>query len=198
MAPSDPHALPTSVDFAHSLLQSRVNSGDWVIDATAGNGHDTLFLAHLVMPGGRVFAFDLQAEAITSTRARLIAADALAVCTLIHDSHHHLGLRLPAEAKGRLAAVVFNLGWLPGHDKTCITKTDTTLAAVQVALEWLRPGGLLTIVAYPGHLGGDVESQAVATWATSLPSNTHEVRHLCPANRQGKSPECWAIRKRLS
>ena len=196
MAIPDPLSLPTSVDFAHSLLQTRVHPGDWVIDATAGNGHDTLFLARLVTTTGKVFAFDIQAEAIASTRERLSAHDSLAACTLIHDSHHHLASHLPPEAHGQLAAVMFNLGWLPGHDKTCITHTETTLAAIQTALEWLRPGGLLTIVAYPGHSGGDTEAQAVANWASALPSHTHEVRHLRPANRQGKSPECWAIRKR--
>lgn len=196
MAVPDLHALPTSVDFAHALIKTRVNPGDWVVDATAGNGHDTLFLARLVMPAGRVFTFDIQAEAITSTRERLTANDALSVCALIHASHHHLASHLPPEACGRLAAIMFNLGWLPGHNKACITQTDTTLAAVKDALDWLRPGGLLTIVAYPGHAGGDEESQAVAQWASSLPSNTHEVRHLRPANRHGKSPECWAIRKR--
>ncbi len=196
MPVSDPQALPTSVDFAHALIQARLEAGDWAVDATAGNGHDTLFLAHLVGSAGRVFAFDVQAEAIASTRQRLLAAGVAERCTLIHDGHQNLAQQLPAEARGKLAAVMFNLGWLPGHDKTCITRTDTTLEAVAHALEWLRPGGLLTIVVYPGHDGGEVESEAVAAWASALPSNTHEVRHYHPANRAGKSPECWAVRIR--
>jgi len=196
MPTSDAHALPTSVDFAHDLVRARVQPGDWVIDATAGNGHDTLFLAQLVTATGRVFAFDVQPEAIASTHVRLREGGSLEPCTLIHDSHHRLADHLPTEACGHLAAVMFNLGWLPGHDKTCITRTETTLSAVESALEWLRPGGLLTIVVYPGHSGGDTEAQAVIDWASLLASNTHEVRHLRPANRIGKSPECLAIRKR--
>jgi hypothetical protein len=117
-------------------------------------------------------------------------------CVLVHDGHQHFAQHLPAEFRGRLAAVMFNLGWLPGHDKTCITRTETTLVATAAALEWLRPGGVLLIVVYPGHAGGGDESSAVATWACALPSNTHEVRHLRPGNRLGKSPECWAIRVR--
>ena len=192
----DPLSLPTSVDFAHFLTEKRVGAGDWVVDGTAGNGHDTLFLAQLVGSTGRVFAFDLQAAAIDSTRIRLREAGCLGVCTLIHAGHETLAQRLPAEAKGRLAACLFNLGWLPGFDKTCITRTETTLLALRAALDWLRPGGLLTVVVYPGHAGGDEESQAIAAWAAGLPSNAHEVRLYRPANRAGKSPECWAVRLR--
>lgn len=188
--------LPTSVDFAHSLLAGRLQPGDCVVDATAGNGHDTCFLAQLVAPNGHVFAFDVQADAIASTQARLLNAGLDPLCTLIHDSHHQLATRLPDEQRGHLSAVMFNLGWLPGHDKTCITRTETTLQAIAQALDWLRPGGVLTVVVYPGHAGGDEEARSVSEWMSALPSNEHEVRHLRPANRQGKSPECWAVRKR--
>lgn len=166
------------------------------MDATAGNGHDTLFLARLVGAGGRVYACDLQRTAIESTRARLESAGEAAQCTLIHAGHEELSVLLPSEARGKLAVVMFNLGWLPGYDKTCITRTETTLCALVQALEWLRPGALLTIVVYPGHAGGDEESVAVGQWASVLPSHTHEVRHYRPANRAGKSPECWVVRPR--
>ncbi len=193
---SDSPALPTAVEWSHWLLQSRVAPGDWVVDATAGNGHDTLFLAGLVGAEGRVFAFDVQAPAIESTRARLEAAGVAERCVLCHTSHHTMAGSLPPEAQGRLAAVMFNLGWLPGHDKQCITATTTTLAAVELALAWIREGGLLTVVVYPGHAGGEEEARAVEAWASALPSNTHEVRHVRSPNRQRRSPECWAIRKR--
>jgi predicted methyltransferase len=189
-------SLPTSVGFAHQLLTDRLQPGDWVVDATAGNGHDTAFLAQRVSPTGRVFAVDVQAEAIVSTQARLETAQMGTLCTLIHAGHQTLAEHLPQESHGKIAAFVFNLGWLPGHDKTCITRTETTLQAIGLALEWLCVGGLMTVVAYPGHAGGDTEASAVGGWMSALPSNAYEVRHLRPANRQGKSPECWAVRKR--
>ncbi len=188
--------LPTSVDICHLMLRERVRPGDQVVDATAGNGHDTLFLADLVGESGRVFAFDLQAAAIESTRARLAEAGVLDRCTLYHAGHQLLAETLPEASRGKLAAVVFNLGWLPGHDKTCITRTETTLVAVNAALEWLRPGGLLCVVVYPGHQGGEEEASAIAAWASAHPSNTHEVRHFHAPNRTGKSPECWLVRTR--
>ncbi len=198
MSDTDPRALPTSVELAHDLIRSRVSPGDRVLDATAGNGHDTVFLAQLVGPTGHVFAMDVQEAAITSTRSRITNATVAERCTLILGSHHEIDKRLPSDARGRLAAIMFNLGWLPGHDKNVITQTSTTLHAVETALQWLRPGGILTIVAYPGHAGGDQEAHEIAKWASALPSHTHEVRHYRPANRAGKSPECWAIRPRPS
>jgi hypothetical protein len=193
----EPHlALPTSVDFAHWIISARVSPGDQVIDATAGNGHDTTFLAQCVGAAGRVWAFDVQAAAIASTRERLAGLDLLERCTLIHAGHECMADHLPAESCGQIAAAVFNLGWLPGHDKSCITLPHTTLAALRCALEWLRPGAPLIVVVYPGHEGGADESAAVAAWASALPSNTHEVRHFRPANRTGRSPECWALRVR--
>lgn len=192
----DPHSLPTPVEWSHDLIESRVQPGAWVVDATAGNGYDTLLLARLVGTGGRVFAFDVQAAAIEATRARLVEAGLLEICTLICDGHQHMARLLPAEAKGKIAAAMFNLGWLPGQDKTCITRTDSTLAALHTTLEWLQPGGIVTIVVYPNHDGGNDEAKAVADWACALSSKTFEVRHMRSHYRQGLSPECWAVRMR--
>jgi SAM-dependent methyltransferase len=188
--------LPTPVEWSRELVRARVASGDWVVDATAGNGHDTLLLAQGVGATGRVFAFDIQPAALDATRTRLRDAGALEPCTLILDGHQHMARLLPTEARGSLAAIMFNLGWLPGQDKTCITRAETTLAALQVSIDWLRPGGLLTIVVYPSHDGGDDEASAVAKWALALCDKAFEVRHLTSHYRKGLSPECWAVRKR--
>jgi predicted methyltransferase len=192
--PSDP--LPTSVELAQAILAARIQPGDCVVDATAGNGHDTLFLARLVGPGGRVFAFDVQEAAIASTRDRLRGGNVEGWCELIHAGHELMAERLPAEMEGVLAGVMFNLGWLPGHDKACITHPESTLKAISTALAWLRPTGILSVVVYPGHEGGAAEAAMVADWASVLPSYTHEVRHYRPANRAGRSPESWLIRVR--
>jgi SAM-dependent methyltransferase len=188
-------ALPTPVEWVAELMRNRVQPGAWVVDATAGNGNDTLLLAQAVGARGRVFAFDVQAAALTATRALLKESGAPGVCTLIHAGHECLADHLPTEARGQLAAVMFNLGWLPGHDKACITRAQTTLPALQTALEWLMPGGLITVVVYPNH--GPDEAQAVAEWVCSLSARTFEARNLRSHYRWGRSPEAWAIRKRV-
>ena len=71
MRPSVFITLPTAVEWSHRFIQERVQPGDWVVDTTAGNGHDTAFLANVVGEQGRVFAFDVQAAAIAATQARL-------------------------------------------------------------------------------------------------------------------------------
>lgn len=189
--------LPSAVGWAHLLLTDRLRAGARVVDATAGNGHDTLFLARLVGPAGRVLAFDVQAEALEATRARLEAAGiGPATCTLVQAGHEKLADHLPGDWRGRLEAVVFNLGYLPGGDKTRITRAETTLAALAVASAELAPGGLLTIAVYPGHEGGREEQRAVSTWAESLPARAYEVQLLRPINRAAAPPECWAVLKK--
>jgi predicted methyltransferase len=150
---------PTAL--AQLLLGQVIRSGDTVIDATAGNGHDTVFLARAVGPGGRVLAFDVQAAAIQSAQARLAEAGLMDPVTLFHESHVNLAER--AEARP-VAAVMFNLGYLPGKDRSRITETAETLAALDAAANVLRPGGMLSVVCYPGHPGGEMEAAAVTDW----------------------------------
>ncbi len=161
-------------ELAHQRLAAHLRPGHWVVDATAGNGHDTLFLARAVSPGGRVFAFDLQCRALAATRRRLEAAGLEAVVTLIRAGHQRMARHLPPEARGRLAVVMFNLGYLPGADKTLVTRPDTTLQALATAADWLAPDGLLSILAYRHHPGGAEETAAVSAWLEDLPGWTVE------------------------
>lgn len=133
---------------------------DIVIDATAGNGHDTLFLAERVGPFGKVYAFDIQAAALDCTAARLAAAGITNV-RLIHDDHANMLQAIDPQHHGRISTVMFNLGYLPGSDKTIVTKIASTLAAIDAAIKLLRDSGTLTILAYPGHPGGIEETVAV-------------------------------------
>ncbi len=184
--------LPSAVTWAQLLLADRLRAGDAVVDATAGNGYDTLFLCRQVLPGGHVFAFDRQAAALANTRAKLLDQGiAEADFTLLHAGHEAWAEHLPEVLRGELAAVMFNLGYLPGSDKSLITRAETTLTAARLALEWLRPGGLLTVVVYPGHEGGAEEAREISVWAAGLDPRRFEVQHLLPVNRAAAPPECW-------
>jgi predicted methyltransferase len=146
---------------AHRAVAEVVRPGDTVIDATAGNGHDTCFLAGLVGPTGKVYAFDVQPEAIEATRQRLEAAGLAAQARLLDSGHERMDAALPMALKGRISAIMFNLGYLPGGDKTIVTRPSSTTRALELATEWLKPGGILTVMAYPGHDGGAKELEAV-------------------------------------
>lgn len=148
---------------AHERVRAHVRIGDWVVDATAGDGRDTLFLARQVGPSGRVFAFDIQSEALHQTRLRLESEHASAQVTLLEHTHAELAHHLPPQARGRLSAVMFNLGYLPSKGQGSLTtQAASTIAALEQAAEWLSPGGILSVIAYRGHPGGEDESTAVA------------------------------------
>ena len=155
---------------AHEQVRSIVRRGDVVIDATAGNGHDTLFLLELVGEGGVVYSFDIQQVAIDRTCKRVddsysISDDPeqrpelIALC----QSHSLMSEAIRKEHKGKIACVMFNLGYLPLGDKSIVTSSADTLQAIAQAMKLLSPTGCLCILAYTGHPGGQEESDAVAS-----------------------------------
>lgn len=158
MAETDPLFPPRPTALAQDILRSLIHSGDLVIDATAGNGHDTLFLAECVGPSGRVLAFDVQEAALESAKARVGDRDWVG---FFHESHTKMGTR--AEV-GSVAVVMFNLGYLPGKDHELTTESGETLAALEISLELLKSGGVLSVICYPGHPAGAAEAVAVEAW----------------------------------
>ena len=149
---------PRPTELAHTMLREVIRTGDTVIDATAGHGHDTVFLAKQVGAHGRVLAFDLQESAIDSARARISRTD-LADRVEFHQTSH---ARLAEFASpDSVTAVMFNLGYLPGEDHELTTMADETLAALDAASGLLKSGGVLSVVCYPGHPAGAAEAPAV-------------------------------------
>jgi tRNA A58 N-methylase Trm61 len=159
---------PRPTELLHLLLAKEIAAGGFAIDATAGNGHDTVFLAKAVGETGRVLAIDIQAEAIASTAARLESEGLRDRVKLHQGCHADLAEIAGAE---RPRAIVFNLGYLPGGNHGLITRTENTLKALAAAWEILIPGGALAVVCYPGHDGGDGEAAAAVDFITSLPAH---------------------------
>lgn len=137
---------------------------DRAIDATVGNGHDLAFLAARVGAAGQVIGLDVQPAALRQARSRLACAGLGRSVRLYLRGHQEMAAVVPADWVGRVAAVMFNLGYLPGSDKATITRAASTLPALDQALQLLRPGGLISVLAYRGHAGGAAEAHAVATW----------------------------------
>jgi len=167
--------MPRLTQVAHEKLAVMLGAGDYAIDATAGNGHDTRFLAEQVAPSGRVLAIDRQASALRQTECRL-GTGALRECvTLVEGDHAQLRDIAPAAWRGRVRAIVFNLGYLPGSDKTVVTGPSSTRAALEASLTLLAPGGLLSVLIYRGHPGGCAEETMILDWLTE---NTAEFRRV--------------------
>lgn len=135
-----------------------------------GNGHDTLFLSR-ALPGGQVWAFDIQPAALKATQALLDNNSAGGNVRLILDSHSNLDRYIQTP----LDAGVFNLGYLPWADKAITTRRETTLEAVDKALPLLRVGGVLVIVIYPGHEEGRLEGEALQQKLSGLDPKRYDV-----------------------
>ncbi|MDQ8194430.1 class I SAM-dependent methyltransferase [Coraliomargarita sp. SDUM461004] len=179
----------------HQILAEQLQPGDLVIDATAGNGHDTQFLAEQTGTAGHVIAIDIQASAIESTRQRLIS-QGLEQHVTLYTSDHAAQLEALRPSQGeRVTAVVFNLGYLPGSDKAVQTQSNNTRKALEASLHLLRPAGLLCVTAYRGHPGGAEESQAVETWMR-LQENSGHLLECYEPQANNTPPILWVLHKR--
>ena len=183
--------LRNAVALSHQFLRQRVHSGDRVVDATCGNGHDTLFLAGLVGAAGKVLAFDVQEQALKSARLLLEQNCCLDRVHLVHAGHEQLA----AHVTDPIQAVIFNLGYQPGSDKSCITRAETTLVALGQAVSLLLPGGLLVIVVYPGHEGGADEAAAVEGWTDALSPKIFSAWCSRQVNRSSAAPHVIVVEK---
>ena len=176
---------------AREVLERAVRPGDTVVDATMGNGHDTLMLCEAVGPAGRVYAFDIQQDAVKETEKLLQSQGMADRATLINAGHEHM----KDYVKGPVNAVVFNLGWLPGGDHSITTRWETTSRAVQAALELLGTGGVLVICAYPGHGEGDRERRELAGFLSTLDNRVYNVLRQQFLNANAGAPECFVVQK---
>lgn len=182
--------LDRILPYTKYILKRCVGSGEIVIDATVGNGNDTLFLSELVGTDGRVLGFDIQQEAIVATGNRLKQANVQNV-KLIHDGHENVLKYISEE----ISAVIFNLGYLPGSDKTITTNSGTTWKAVIDILSLLKKGGIIVLVIYHGHEAGKVERGEIETAVATLDPTKTEVLRYEFLNK-ADAPYVIAIEKR--
>ena len=185
------------VKYAQQQIEKNLTSGDYVIDATVGNGHDTLFLARHIGSDGKVFGFDLQSLALHKTCVRLQQAGMLDQrIELFRASHAQMLEYLSPAYNQRIAAVMFNLGYLPGGgNKTIITQADTTLPALNASLKLLKGQGCISIMVYPGHPGGFQESLAVYRWCRQLHPRLYKTRASYLAGVKKAAPSWLYITK---
>ncbi len=183
------------VKLAHSLVKGKVKSGDIAIDATVGNGYDTLFLLELVKPMGKIYGFDIQQSAIDSAKKKLQGQSTAQCLTLFCANHADMPNKIPTDYHGKINAVMFNLGYLPGSDKRIITHTETTLTALFAACNMLSDNGIITIIAYPGHEGGENETDRVKNWCLALDPSHFEAQLFESQNENPSAPKLFVVNK---
>jgi len=187
--------LPKATEAAHQLVAPRIKKRNSVIDATAGNGHDTLFLAQAVGNGGKVFAIDSQEMAIAATRERIDASEFAKPVEYFCGSHADMSDLIPAAKHGKVKAIMFNLGYLPGGDKSITTSWPTTMKALRAGLEILTSGGILTLTVYPGHPAGAEEANVLEKFTAQLDPNEFRVARYGFTNLKNDPPFLIAIDK---
>lgn len=166
--------LERVLQYAQTLLEMSVSDGDIAVDATAGNGHDTLFLANLVGDDGYVYAFDVQKEAVDATLHRLLDNALEHRAIVLKDGHENVANYIHKP----VSAAIFNLGYLPGSNHEIVTKPNTTIQAIESLLKLLKVGGMIVLVVYHGHEGGKDERDEVIRYVSDLPQkHVHVLRY---------------------
>lgn len=188
--------LDRILPFGKILLEKAIKLDDIVVDATLGNGHDTLFLANLVGETGRVYGFDVQEEAILSSQSKLEQLGLSERAIIFQSGHEQVGKMIPIEHHGKVAAAIFNLGYLPGSDKTIVTKPETTISALEQLMEMMKPEGIIVLVIYHGHEEGAIERDALLQYCQQIDQKRAHVLQYQFINQQNNPPFIIAIEKR--
>lgn len=181
--------LNNALQHSHELMARALKPGDRALDATAGNGKDTLHLARLIGSTGQVVAVDIQKQALDNTQNLLKKENLINQVQLIEGNH----AQMDKLTTGPFQVAVFNLGYLPGGDHEIITEPESTLRALKKVMPMIRPGGLITLVAYHGHPGGKNELTALEKFLPSLDQKKVAVLQYSFINQAGDPPVLFAL-----
>ena len=183
----------SAVELCHEFLELHVTPGGLYLDATCGNGNDTLFLCRLAGQNGRVLAMDIQQKAVDRTNKRLADAGYEKMGRAVLYDHAKLGELVQP---GKVDCVLFNFGWLPGADHAVFSTADSSIPALEAALQAVRPGGVVSAILYSGAVIGTDEKQAVLAWLRALPLKDFTVLVCDFANWAETAPlPCFILKK---
>lgn len=186
------------------IVRDYIEEGDFVVDCTMGNGYDTLALYHAVSPPGsdvrgKVLSLDIQSEALDSTRKLLmehgIPDPEMEDIHLVQDSHENLKTYIQASEQAP-AAILFNLGFMPGHDKSVLTSVRTTLPAIRKAIDLVRINGVVSVTTYSGHPEGAEENMELHKFLRTLPSRKYHVAYINMINQKKTAPAVFLITRK--
>ena len=158
--------------WCHSIIKSQAESGGTYIDATMGNGHDTLFLCQMAGDKGSVWAFDIQEQALEATKALLAEHGYGKNAHLIKDGHENMDRYFAPQTAD---VICFNFGYLPGGDHAIATKAQTSVKAVRKGLEILKSGGMMSLCIYSGGDTGFEEKERILEYVKGLSSREYVV-----------------------
>lgn len=174
------------------ILKSKIKENDICVDATMGNGNDTLFLKKCIGIDGKIYAFDIQKQALINTKTKLEEANLYNNVHLINDGHQNINKHI----KENINFIIFNLGYLPKGDKTIITKKETTIKAIKESLKLLSKKGVMCIMSYYGHSGGLDEKNSLIDFLENLNYLEYNIIKLDFLNKKNSPPILFLIEKK--
>lgn len=183
-----------AIGISKTLAKEKIKNGDIVVDATMGNGNDTAYLSELVGKDGKVYAFDIQEQAIENTKSRLSDGKLEDRVKLIHDGHENINMYV----KEKVKLIIYNLGYLPSGDHDITTESETTIQSIGKGLGVLEDGGLIIIVVYPGHENGRREKESVLGYTKTLNQKEFSVLSMEFENQVNYPPGIICIEKLLT
>lgn len=175
----------SALNIIRRVLQERVQEGDTCIDATAGRGFDTLYLSQLVGDSGHVTAFDIQAEAVESTKALLAENGVAHRAEVLLKSHSEMDELFD---EGSVSCITFNFGWLPRGDHNIFTNKSTSIPAIEKGLKLLKSGGIMTLIIYYGRETGFEERDAILEYLPTIDNQKYTVVEMPFVNRTNCPP----------
>lgn len=181
----DPRKHFSALNIIHRIIEEKVQPGDICIDATAGRGNDTLFLAKLVGVTGHVTAFDIQQDAVDSTRALLEANGMSDRADVLLKSHSEMD---EVCEEGTVSCITFNFGWLPKGDHNIFTNKSTSIPAIEKGMKLLKSGGIMTLIIYYGRETGFEERDALLEYLPTINSGRYTVIEMPFVNRPNCPP----------
>ena len=181
----DPRKHFSALNIIHRIIEEKVQPGDISIDATAGRGTDTLFLAKLVGETGHVTAFDIQQDAVDSTRALLEANGMSDRADVLLKSHSEMD---EVCEEGTVSCITFNFGWLPKGDHNIFTNKSTSIPAIEKGMKLLKSGGIMTLIIYYGRETGFEERDALLEYLPTIDSSRYTVIEMPFVNRPNCPP----------
>lgn len=181
----DPRKHFSALNIIHRIIEEKVQPGDICIDATAGRGNDTLFLTKLVGETGHVTAFDIQQDAVDSTRALLEANGMSDRADVLLKSHSEMD---EVCEEGTVSCITFNFGWLPKGDHNIFTNKSTSIPAIEKGMKLLKSGGIMTLIIYYGRETGFEERDALLEYLPTIDSSRYTVIEMSFVNRPNCPP----------
>lgn len=183
--------IVNTAKITREIISNHVKEGFNVLDCTVGNGNDTVFLADLIGDTGKVYGFDIQDQALEITRGKLAKKKLEDRVQLIKDSHENIDMYI----EEKLDLIIFNLGYLPGGDKSIITKRESTLISINKSLNLLNRNGIILITCYTGHIGGLDEKNAVEDFLKRLDQKYYNVLKYDFINQINSPPILYGVEK---